>query len=745
MRKLMWFTAGFAMACALGVSFCVESLLGPAVFAGILAVVLLVGRRWERNFRLPGTVLLGVSVGLVFVTAYCQVPISDAAELDGKTENATFYVRDYSYDTQYGTAVEATVVVNDRAYRAKVYLDRDYELEPGHRILGTFEFKYTLEEDGDGPSYNAGQGRLLLAYQRGNAAVERCWKTGIWDKAALWRQQLREILDDAFPEDTAGFAKALLLGDRTGIDYETDTNFKVSGISHIIAVSGMHLTILFSFLYLLTGRRRLLLALLGIPAVLAFAALTGFTPSVNRAAIMQLVMILAMVSKREYDGPTALSFAALLLLIINPFVITTVSFQLSFACMAGILAFAEPLRGWFLAQERLGKWDSSPIRFLASSLSVTLAANVFTLPLCAIHFGMVSLIGPLTNLLTLWVITYIFYAVIGVCLVSFLSASAAGALASVTAWPIRYVLECSGWLANFPLAAVYLDSKYIVVWLVFFCVLLGIFLMIKRKPVPLFASLAAVTLCIAIGLSWAEPLLDDTRVTVLDVGQGQCILLRSNGRNFMIDCGGDYPEDAADKAAQTLLSQGISRLDGIIVTHFDSDHAGGIPHLLTRISADAVFLPFIYDQSGLGAGIRALAGDRATDIWQDTFIECGNASITLFAPESYNSGNESSMCVLFDSEKCDILVTGDRGTVGERLFANRVELPKVDILIAGHHGAQESTTPLLLEAVEPKYVFISVGADNRYGHPHDALLWRLAEAGCIVYCTDECGDIIYRG
>jgi competence protein ComEC len=740
----MWFTIGFAVSCAFCVYFAIDALNGPTAFAGFVACLFLFLTRWERRFRVPAAAFLGLAVGFSLFALYDKMNLSDAKELDDRTVRAEFIVRDYSYETSYGCAFDASLRMEDRMYDVRVYLNERMELKPGNRVLGEFKFKYTSKGGLDEVMYHRSQGIFLLAYQKSNVVIERFWKTPWRDYPAVWRQELKQIIDRTFPEDTASFAKALLLGYRTDIDYETNTAFKVSGISHIIAVSGLHVSILFGVIHFISGRRRIFTAVFGIPVVLIFAAVTGFTPSITRAAVMQIMMVLAMLCQREYDPPTSLSFSALVMLIVNPMVIASVSFQLSFACMSGIFTFGESIRNWIKDDKRLGFLRGKMIDGIISSISISVSSCVFTTPLMAIYFGTVSLVSILANLLTLWVITYIFYGIMAVCVLDVLGSTWVAWLAQLITWPIRYVLAASKWLSSFPLAAVYTKSVYIVIWLVLVYGMLVLYLAMKKKPALLFGSLAAVTLCLSLGLSWSEPLEGECRMTMLDVGQGQAILLQSEGKTFLVDCGGDYDEDAADITAETLLSQGISRLNGIILTHYDRDHAGAIPYLLTRIDTDALFLPYVLDENGVGQRLKKLVPDGTVIVMEDQLLTYGNTKISIFAPISYNSGNESSMSVLFQTENCDILITGDMAQVGERLLVKYHELPQVDVLVAGHHGAKTSTTELLLETVRPDYVFISVGAGNRYGHPSDSVILRLLKFGCIIYRTDEYGTIIFR-
>jgi len=564
-----------------------------------------------------------------------------------------------------------------------------------------------------------------------------------WTFPARLRHRLLQTLDTCFPQDAAAFAKALLLGDRSGIDYETNTAFKLSGISHVIAVSGLHVTILFTLLNILCFKRRCLVALLGIPSLVLFAAAAGFSPSITRACIMQCLMIVAMVLNREYDGPTELAFSCLMMLLVNPLVITSVSFQLSVGCMSGIFLFSRPINA-YLTDRFIGKNTRflKLKRWVVGSVSVTLSAMTVTTPLVAFYFGAVSLIGVLTNLLTLWIISFIFYGIIAACICSSFWFVGACVIAEIIAWPIRYVLTVAKALAALPLSSVYMASDYIVIWLVFCYVLLAAFLMGRAKrPAELFCCMV-ISLCLALGASWLEPLTDNCRMTVLDVGQGQCILLQSEAKTFLVDCGGSDSEETADAAAEYLLSQGISRLDGVILTHFDLDHSGGMQYLLPRIPADVLIVPHDIDENGI---LKRLAPfvQQTVEVKKDILLTYGAANITIFGPAVPNSGNESSLAILFRHENYDILILGDRSAFGERVLLKTAKIPEVDILVAGHHGSRNSTCPELLAAVKPNTVVISVG-ENHYGHPSQQVLDRLKEINCKVYRTDLHGNIIFR-
>jgi len=745
MRKLMWFTLGFGAACAFGAYFYVPWLLNGAVVFLVLAISLLIGMRFYRPLRIGAAIFLGAAVGLGWFSFYDGVYLHNARAIDGMTQTATIIATDYSYDTNYGCAFDGVLTLDGKTYSVRAYLNTKEELSPGDSVYGEFNYRLTTNGGAEEPTYHQGKGIFLIAYQEGETVAFTDADHVSWRHyPAFWRQKLISIIENTLPEDATGFAKALLLGDRTDIDYETNTAFKVSGIMHIIAVSGLHVTILFGLIQLLTGKRRVLTSIIGIPIVLFFAAVAGFTPSVTRAAIMQILVMLALLFDREYDPFTALSFAALVILAINPLTITSVSFQLSFGCMVGIFQFSEKIKAWFLQEKRLGKLPSKFASWLGGSMAITLSAMVYTTPLVALYFGSVSLVGVLTNLLVLWVVTYVFYGVMVVCVVGCISMAAAGVLGRVIAWPVRYILFVAKGLSSLPFAAVYTESIYTVMWLAFCYSLLAVFLcMNKRKPM-LFLSAAIIGLCLSVICAWSESYLDECRVTVLDVGQGQAVLVQSEGKTFLVDCGGSYDEDAADKAAETLLSQGVSCLDGIVVSHFDGDHVGGLPYLLTRIDTKLLLLPFAQDEDGTGKRLEDMCPDNTKWVIENLNISFGGTNLTVFAPLSYESGNESSMCVLFRTQNCAILITGDRNEKTEKLLLQRHDIGKLDLLVVGHHGAKTSTSEALLAATTPEYAIISVGRDNPYGHPADEVLQRLEKYNCKILRTDLHGTILFR-
>ena len=745
MRKLMWFTIGFAAASAYcAYSWTSEGLILVAVcFFGIFGAMLAAGRSLEKLY-LAAAVSLGISLGCLWFQGYHSMVLSPVEELDRVSTDVTLYCTDYSKETESGSSVEGFLYVNGLPCRARFYVNAPIPMEPGDILTGQFRLRATTSRDKGDINYLQGKGIFLLGYQQEDAQLLKSSERPLWAYPAMLRQNLQEILGRTFSGESGAFARALLLGDRTGLDYELSTAFQLSGIMHIIAVSGLHVTILFTLINLLCLKRRWLVALLGIPALFLFAAVAGFTPSVTRACIMQGLIIVAMLLNREYDGPTELAFASLVMLLVNPLVITSVSFQLSVGCMIGIFLFQKRLYDWMCSKLHVeGKSLPARIkRWLASSVSMTLSAISLTTPLSAYYFGAVSLVGILTNILVIWVISFIFYGIIAVCMLSLFAPGMAVGFASVVSLLIRFVLLIARAFGGFPLAAVYTRSVYILAWLIFVYVLLILFLLTSPKRPGVLAGCIAFSLIISIVASRLEPKTDDCRISVLDVGQGQCILLQSDDKTYIVDCGGSYDTDAANAAVETLLCQGIRQIDGLILTHYDRDHAGGAEYLLKRISVEAVYAP-PYPVDAATTNPLLAAETVITDIEEETKISYGDTEITLYPSPITDSDNEGSLAVLFKFGTCDILITGDRSSFGERLLMKQTVLPNLDILVAGHHGSGNATCEELLSATMPEIVVISVGM-NSYGHPDDETLARLEQFGCRVYRTDLDGSIIFR-
>ena len=748
MRKLMWFAVGFAAACAAGAYLIFGTWL--FVLAGIFGVLaLLFALARTNSVKIPAVVLLGCVAGLLYMGLFDMLYLSAARGCDGQTVAAQLEVTDYSQETEYGYYTDGRLCVNGKTFRTTLYSSGE-ALNPGDLVTGNFKLQFTVSQGQDSPTYHQGKGIFLLARPAGELEIDRCEKLPLKYFAAYMRRQIQNALDNCFPEGTLGFARALLLGDSSKLSEKDSNDFSVSGIRHVIAVSGLHVSILFSLVYVFTGRKNLLNVLVGFPVLFLFAAIAGFTPSIVRACVMQGLMILALCIDKEYDPPTALAFSVIVILAVNPLAVTSVSFQLSVGCTLGILLFSRKIHDYFMDPKRLGpakgnSLKSKLIRWFVSGVSVTLSAMVFTTPLCAWYFGMVSLVSVVTNLLTLWVISLIFYLVMLAGVLSAVWLPLGKIVAAVVSVPIRYVQIVAGVMADIPYAAVYTQDIYILAWLTAAYLLLVVFFFCKKKRPLLLAGCMAVSLMVCIGFSKWEGNRGDFSVTVLDVGQGQCVLIQSEEESYLVDCGGDSGSSVADTVAKTMAAYGIEDIDGIILTHYDSDHANGILPLLELAEVERLYLPDSNCETDMKDRLLAQTVAGTSMVSQDMEVELPTAVLRIFAPAKTKNENDDSLCILFQAGNYDILITGDRAFSGEEHLMERTDLPKLEVLIVGHHGSGSSTSLELLRATRPDEAVISVGKNNKFGHPAQEALMRLEMFGCRIWRTDISGNIRFRG
>lgn len=749
-RKLAWFACAFVSAAA-----CCVYLLPPLpVWLGVAVILvgLLLFCLRKRILRRMIALLLGIGFGLSWTAGYYNLCLAPATSLQGVTDTITGEVSSYAIPARFGYKIDLELQYHGQVYPTLLYLEGDAAtLVPGDRLtlpakLEAVGCTYSPEED----LYHRSKGYVLLAYSQGDWMVEPCEQLPVKYLPIWAAKQLQGQIDELFPVDTVPFMKALLTGDRSDFDYGTRNALSLAGISHVVAISGMHVSILLGAVLLLLPNRRLAAAV-GIPLVLFFTLLTGAPPSVVRAAVMQILLLLAPQLYREVDMPTSLAAAMLVILLGNPWAVADPGFQLSFAAMAGMLLFSSKIMGpvnTWLEEHKPPVLLRGLLGAVALSVATTVGASIFTVPLVACHFGVVSLLAAVTNLLTLWAVSLCFQLGMLVCLLGFVLPTAAGFLAGLLAWLVRYILAVAHGIAGLPFAAVYTDSAYTTILLVFFYILLVTFLCLRegRKPLAMLACML-FGLCFCVGLSLWESRRAELQTTVLDVGQGQCVLLEWDGLTTMIDCGGSYPEEAGELASRLLLSHGRTQLDVLVLTHFDADHAGGIPHLLSRVGVGALYVPPVEADNALYLEICSAARQEDVPIQtvsRDVLLSDGDTALQIFAPVSYEPGNDGGLAVLCSNEDYDMIITGDMSTEAEHRLLMLHRLPDAEILLAGHHGSADSTGEELLRTVAPDMVVFSVGSGNRYGHPTPAALNRVEKTGAMICRTDLHSTVTIR-
>lgn len=764
MRKLAWFTGGFAGMCLAGCY--VPELLFPilAVLAVLIPTALGLRLAARKDLfhaaSLAAAARRALALGLGGVTAagwflgWSALLRAPADALAGQECTLSGTVSSYPAETSIG-GFSLTVALDGglTAPDILVYGTQEWGgLVPGDRV--TFEARLKASDlmYGDETTYYTAKGIFLTA-SCGEAPIQAERPVQLsprWWPAHCARA-LRDSLLAAYDSTAAPLAVALVTGDKSFLSDALDTYLSRSGTSHAMVVSGLHVSCLVAFAVALTrGRRRL--ALLIVPFLLFYALMAGGTPSAFRAVMMQGVFLAAPIARRETDGLTSLSAALLVLLLLNPYAAGSVSLQLSFTSVAGILAVAPALSAkWLRAVKALvgrGRFwalAARPLRATALSMATSLGAMAFTQPVLALYFRQASLIFPLTNLLVLWAVALFLVCALPVGLLGVFLPVLARPLGMLTGLLAHYIVAVVSTLGRWRFAAVDTGQFPYLLCLAGVYLFLAAALLLRKQRLRLIVPLgcAGLLLAGALALTRLPAACSRLTVTALDVGQGSSTALLSGWHTCLVDCGGDGPDNAGDVAADYFASLGLIHLDVLVLTHFDEDHVNGVPQLLERMSVDTVAVPRADAASGrLELLLPCLQAEGTELIYVEeiTRMELGPSTLTLYPPLGSGTSNEEGLFALCSNGDFDALITGDADAFVEKMLVKYYDVPDLELLVAGHHGSSGSTSEELLDALRPELVLISCGY-NSYGHPAPETLERLARREVLTYRTDTMGTV----
>jgi competence protein ComEC len=601
-----------------------------------------------------------------------------------------------------------------------------------------------------------------------------------------WRMRAGERIAKLFPAEQAGFMKGLLIGLRDDLEPERYQQFAQLGLSHVLAISGLHVAV---FIGICTGLLRLLripretsitLVMLLIPFYIVFS---GSSPSVVRAGLMAMIGLYAVRSNRWKDGLNLICLTALIMLVWDPYYLTNISFQLSFAVTAGLIA----------GVPRFSRLLPLRPRWLASLLAVSIVAEFVSFPLSIYYFNQYSLLSLPANLLLVSLIS-------SIVLPSGLAAVAADVVFPV---PAQGIAAFTSRLNHFVFAAVEqlnrVEGALTIwptpspLWIAAYYAVLGLALAswTGKADVCGFDSIAAQgrsgrwirtaasVLFISLLLyAYVPDVWDRTgKVSFIDVGQGDSILIRTPERRvLLIDGGGTVrfprkpgeewkerrdPFEVGRKVLVPLLKQrGVRRIDALIVTHLDADHIGGLQAVIEQFEVRRIWFngtfkaaeqPERLFETALRRRIPLYAAHAGQVIPLDR-----HTSLEMLHPDGDPNSlaptdrqNESSVVFRLNLYQSSFLFTGDIDAAAEQRIVKRralreTEPPAIDVLKVAHHGSKTSTTDEWLSYWRPRAAVISVGAANRYGHPSGQVLERLSGHGIPVWRTDQDGEVQFR-
>lgn len=580
--------------------------------------------------------------------------------------------------------------------------------------------------------------------------------------APWWRLLVGSLRDAAraaiavlYESGHTALMNGLLLGDSSGIDEETLDDFRRSGILHILAVSGSHSAIVLMMVFYPLERLRFpLRAAVAIAALWLFAAITGFAPPVTRATLMATLFLVAIILQRGGNGINTLAVAGVIIAVADPLSLLGLSFQLSFVAVLGIVLFQERI------QRTLAAILPGPLRgkhadVLVSLVALTIAAQALTLPLLIDSFGQLSLSGLLTNVAAVPLVFVVVSCGILSVLVLPLWTAPAQMLASTAGAALDLLLVISDALAAVPYGVVdipALPSTVLILYVAAVAYLAATPGRMRQKSLILALFILTALVSDAAVSPAPQPRL---RVTFLDVGQGDAILLEIPGADaWLIDTGpGDEHMNSGTFAILPFLrANGITRLGALVITHPDNDHAGGAAAVLNGVRVDSAFISCAWSKDGETGALLSVMKTRTRGVRDlragERFVLGDQARLYVLSPPADTDctpSNDNSIVLLLVYGKTRFLFCGDAGVDAEhRMITCYDTFLRADVLKVGHHGSSTSTSPGFAVKVKPKHAVISVGRNNHFNHPRQEILDRLRLLGARIHRTDTDGAVIFE-
>lgn len=568
--------------------------------------------------------------------------------------------------------------------------------------------------------------------------------------------------------------KALTLGDRDALSQELREAFSRAGVSHVLAISGLHVGMVAASAFALFAWAlawvpalrtrawvRRCAAILSLVPVVGYAMLAGFSPSTERAVIMVTVFLMTFWVGRPHDWLNALAVAAVVILVVSPPQLTFVSFQLSFAAVfaiilgMGIIGRFQPVKSapWWR------RWGYRPLVLLV----VSVLAILGTAPLVARYFNQVAWLGPLTNLAVVPVVGMVSLpaGLLGIVL-SPISTGAAEICWHAAAYGLEVVVWLVTMVARWPLAAGSIVTPTILEMALFYLLVTALFQW--RRPWQRNISLAVVLVAGSLDAAYwyQRRFAPEMAVTAVDVGQGSAYLIQlPRGFTILFD-GGGFGDNAAfdigrSVVAPLLWRNKIKTVDLVILSHPNSDHLNGLLFILRKFKVGQVWSNGEAVETMGFRQWQQLIETRRIDHPPFALLprhtEINDVRIDILGPpvdfdhhgktDPWRDPNNNSLVVRFVWDKISFLFCGDIEKPAERYLLSRYGAATLQstILTVPHHGSRSSSTQAFLDAVRPRVAIVSAGWRNRFRFPHQAVLKKLNQADCQVLRTDQCGAV----
>lgn len=648
-----------------------------------------------------------------------------------------------------------------------VYLSEETPLAIGYQVNLKGEFsplaKATNPGQFDEYAYDKAQGITCKMYAK-NLEITSYHKAVISDFFYRMKRLLTNQIQLLLPEEEAGLMNGILFGDKTLLTDEIGELYRENGLSHLMAVSGLHISLLGYGLYQLLRKLTAPVSItIAIPIVilLGYGAIVGFSVSATRAIIMFILTMTATYIGRTYDMISALSLSATLLLLISPLQIGQAGFLLSFAAVIGICVVYPKLCEAFIK-------DQSKFKSIKKTFLLSVSTQLTTLPLVCYFFYEISIYSIVINIIILPLCSFLVFTSLLACLLSLISVSLGQFCIGGTYYLLRFFYLILKIPEQLPYHLILIGKLSMVCMIAYYIVLSAILYWYwKTKHNFSWCFLALLLLFLQVNLPRG------ISVTSIDVSQGDGSVILWEGNVVMIDGGSlDVSKLYEYRIKPYFKSMGIRHINTVFISHADTDHISGILECLQsmpaldqtstlemknyegEISIGQLIVPQLPAEDENMAELIQLAKEKHVEIlymnegeeyqYQDMTFTC------LHPDYDYESSdrNNSSMVLLVSYQGFEGMFTGDIDSTVEQIISAKygelIRSLSIDVIKIPHHGSRFSSCSEFLSLVSPEVAVISAGKNNKFGHPHKETIERLEEIGCEVHITKEEGAVVTR-
>lgn len=645
----------------------------------------------------------------------------------------------------------------DTSFKAKVRFDSVSSLSPGDLIhlsgMILPKSRKRNPHDFDYQAYLESQG---FAASITNGVIHSKSMQASTSSRQLIKNSLLSHIDQLFDKETAPIAKALLLGHKVDLEKDDRQSFSRSGLSHLMAVSGLHvgfiiapLWVMITYIWSYSYGRHLGFTLL-ITILFLYSSLTGFTPSVVRASLTASLIIFSKLFSKSRDSINITSFSALIILLCNPLDLFSIGFQLSFGAVYIILLILPVIQS-LLPKAIQQKWYYP----LMMVVIVSVVVQIGLFPLQVYYFNEVSLISPLSNALFVPIMGLLVPFTMFCVGVSYISMPAALILNLPGDFILGLLQDYANLISFFNWSWIYIPTISVEI---FFIWIFGMGCIsayrIQRARESFVILLCGSLIGLFVRQTINHTYTPELKVTFFDVGQGDAALIQTpGGENYLVDTGRWTPSYNSGQSVilPHLRAEGIEKLDAIFLSHPHSDHIGGMIDLINSIPIGHIYNSgFKYD-SKLYTDYISLAKRREIPVQR---LASGSTPgidpsilILVYSPNTEiisNDPNEHSLIFELLYGETQFLFAGDGEHLAEEsILKNYNDLLKTDVLKVGHHGSRTSSTQPFIDKVKPKYAIVSLGEKNFFGHPHKEALNRFEAAQIQPVFTSKEGALIF--